>query len=139
MGLHNSFRLVGFSHKPQVHREGCSFLAYSWKRPAYSGAVLFTVVVWSFIAYSLMHIATTYPMRFNDEETLKKVMCYRRASTAIKTEEEGPLPITQKNNGGSFLLTIRVFLLTVELLCLQWDSVSKNHLDGLSARKLNCK
>ena len=29
------------------------------------------------------------------------------------------------------LLTIRVLLLTVELLCLQWESLSKKHLNGL--------
>ena len=31
----------------------------------------------------------------------------------------------------SFLLTIRVCLLTVENLCLQWESVSTKHLNGL--------
>ena len=31
----------------------------------------------------------------------------------------------------SFLLTIRAFLLTIELLCLQWEGVSKKHINGL--------
>ena len=39
----------------------------------------------------------------------------------------------------SYLLTIQAFLLTVELLCLQWESTSKKHLNGLQAKKLNCK
>ena len=37
---------------------------------------------------------------------------------------------------GAFLLTI---LLTVELFCLQWEIASNQHLNGLQAKKLNCK
>ena len=38
----------------------------------------------------------------------------------------------------AFLLTVRAFLLTIELLCLQWESVSKKRPSGLEAKKLNC-
>ena len=39
----------------------------------------------------------------------------------------------------SFLLTAWAFLLRFELLCIQWESVSKKHLNGLQAKKLKCK
>ena len=34
---------------------------------------------------------------------------------------------------------VEAFLTTVELLCLQWESVSKKPLNGLLAKKLHCK
>ena len=33
-------------------KKGCGFFAYSWKLPAYSGALLLTVDNFSFIAYN---------------------------------------------------------------------------------------
>ena len=36
---------------------GCSFFAYSWKLPAYSGAFLLTVDSFSFFAYSFSFFA----------------------------------------------------------------------------------
>ena len=46
-------------------KKGCSFFAYSWKLPAYSGAFLLTVgncsfstYNWSFLAYSLAFLLT---------------------------------------------------------------------------------
>ena len=39
----------------------------------------------------------------------------------------------------SFLLTILVFLLTVGVFCLQWESASNKGLKGLYAKKPNCK
>ena len=47
--------ILGFKnvHHPPFPREnGCSFFAYSWKRPAYNGALLLTVDNFSFFAYN---------------------------------------------------------------------------------------
>ena len=41
--------------------------------------------------------------------------------------------------GEAFLLTVRAFLLTVELLCLQSAEVLLRHTFPLRAKKLNCK
>ena len=38
-----------------------------------------------------------------------------------------------------FYLHFKQFFLTIELLCLQWESLSKKHLNGLQAKKLSCK
>ena len=44
----------------QEDKKGCSFFAYSWKLPAYSGAVLLTVYTFSFFTYSWSFFAYSF-------------------------------------------------------------------------------
>ena len=40
---------------------------------------------------------------------------------------------------GAFVLTALAFYLQLEFFCLQWESASNKGLEGLQAKKLNCK
>ena len=59
---------------------GCGFFAYSWKLPAYSGAVLLTVDNFSFFAYSWSFLAYSGKVRLI--RALRD--CKQRSSTASK-------------------------------------------------------